>query len=195
MNPEPLPGSTIKIDRDIYSTTYSWQNGRAGILQYPVAIFMLFWLGGWTVGGFMAAKELLFGEKMPLFGKLFILFWLGAWAFGEAAVIYALYGIFKPRLPAKLQLSPGVIEYQTGTLPCNFFDQTAYRQFGKRPKLFEGFRNKIYKFKPSENNLKLEYAGERQRLTFDIGVERVEIGQALSEPEREWLYNILMAHK
>jgi hypothetical protein len=37
----------------------------------------------------------------------------------------------------------------------------------------------------------LDRVGERQRLTFDRGADRVEIGADLREPEREWLFAVL----
>lgn len=36
--------------------------------------------------------------------------------------------------------------------------------------------------------LKLDGEGDRQRLRYDSGAERIEIGFVLSEPEREWLH-------
>jgi hypothetical protein len=61
---------------------------------------------------------------------------------------------------------------------------------------FEKYKNRTYDLETSQmNNLRLERAGERQRLTFDYGRERIEIGCTLSEPEREWLYGVLREHK
>jgi hypothetical protein len=37
----------------------------------------------------------------------------------------------------------------------------------------------------------LERVGERQRLCFDRGADRLEIGARLREPEREWLFAVL----
>jgi hypothetical protein len=39
----------------------------------------------------------------------------------------------------------------------------------------------------------LERVGERQRLSVDVGADRVEIGPWLTEPEREWLADVLRA--
>jgi hypothetical protein len=194
MDIEPPAGANIKVDRDMYSTTYSWENGRKSIGQYGVAAFMIFWLCGWTVGGFMAAKTLFTNNDMPLFGRLFMLFWLGGWAFGEVAVIYALYNTFKPLKPAKLTLSSTYFEYDTGTKPYNF-NYYRYGRSQEKPKFFQSFRNKNYRVELNQPvNLRLERVGERQRLTFDIGSERIEIGDTLTEPEREWLYEILREH-
>jgi hypothetical protein len=43
-------------------------------------------------------------------------------------------------------------------------------------------------------NLKLERVGEKQKLSFDYEADRIEIGETLTEPEREWLYEILKEH-
>lgn len=40
--------------------------------------------------------------------------------------------------------------------------------------------------------LNLDGDGDRQRLRYDAGAERVEIGFVLSEPEGEWLYGDIM---
>jgi hypothetical protein len=37
----------------------------------------------------------------------------------------------------------------------------------------------------------LERVGERQRLTVDVGADRIEFGSYLKEPEREWLATVL----
>jgi hypothetical protein len=39
--------------------------------------------------------------------------------------------------------------------------------------------------------IRLEWIGMRQRLTIDHGADRIELGQMLREPEREWLLNVL----
>ena len=41
----------------------------------------------------------------------------------------------------------------------------------------------------------LHRAGERQRLYFDNGADRIEIGEHLREPEREWLAAVIEAWK
>jgi hypothetical protein len=39
--------------------------------------------------------------------------------------------------------------------------------------------------------VRVERVGERQRLTVDVGAERIELGASLEEPEREWLADVL----
>ncbi|MHC4214137.1 MAG: hypothetical protein ACYSWP_12260 [Planctomycetota bacterium] len=192
MNTEPPEGSRINVERDSYSTTYTWTNGEKNIGQYATAAFLTFWLCGWTVGGFMAATMLFSNNDMPIFARLFMLFWLGGWACGEAFAIYSIYNTFKPLKPAKLILSSTYCEYETGTTPFNFsrYNRDNYPQ--EKPKMFRSYRNKSYRLELGNMvNLQLERIGERQRLTFDMAAERIEIGEVLSEPEREWLYEVI----
>jgi hypothetical protein len=37
----------------------------------------------------------------------------------------------------------------------------------------------------------LKHLADRQRLSLDIGADRIEIGESLREPEREWLFAVL----
>jgi hypothetical protein len=191
----PPEGSSIQVQDDIDSTTYIWSNGKKSWTQFPIAGFMMCWLGGWTFGGYMAVTQALFAKDMPLFGRIFIMFWLGGWLFGEIAVCYALYNIFRPLMPAILILNRLSAEYQTGTKPFDYFNSSRNHLFGQRPKLFQNRKNKTYLLGHKElSHLRLDFAGDRQRLIFDKGIERVEIGEMLSEPEREWLYEILKSH-
>lgn len=61
---------------------------------WPVALFLAFWLCGWTAGEVSALKTLL--GPGPLFAKGFILFWLCGWTVGGAfawAIFLATAGL------------------------------------------------------------------------------------------------------
>jgi hypothetical protein len=45
------------------------------------------------------------------------------------------------------------------------------------------------------SNIRLDTVEARQRLTFDRGADRIEVGEYLREPEREWLYQVLSSWK
>ncbi len=49
------------------------------------------------------------------------------------------------------------------------------------------FRRRVWTVPRESVLLVLERVGERQRLRFDVGRDRVEMGVWLTEPEREWL--------
>jgi len=193
MSREPPEGSAIRVDRDIYSSVYSWYNGKSSVLRYLIAVFFLVFLGFWFVGEIHAIHSLM-KDDMPLFGRLFTLFWLGGWTIGGIVIMYLIYNLVKPLKPASLKLSAGSIRYETGTEPFDFF-MWDYRQRKESFNFFKGFRNKVYEVENANmQNLRLERIGERQRLSFDYGAQRVEIGKSLTEPEREWLYEVLKEH-
>lgn len=52
-------------------------------------LFLLFWLGGWTVGGISAFSQLLSKGFQP-----FLAFWLGGWALGELFAAATLCWLF-----------------------------------------------------------------------------------------------------
>lgn len=197
MRYEPPEGSKIDIERDIDSTRYIWQEGKKSIGHYLVLAFMCFWFCGWTVGGFAGVFILIittvgfFTGKIPIFAPLFALFWLGAWTIGEIVVFKTLYFTLGPQKPSVLTLSNRGITFETGTRSPNL----APRKYQKRLFSFKEFKNRTFSLGASEvETLKLNRTGEKQRLSFDHGAERIEIGDILTEPEREWLYNILVEH-
>lgn len=190
MNKEPPEGSAIRVDRDIHTTVYTWDNGKSSVFRYLVAAFFLIFLCFWFVGEISAIRSLM-KDDMPLFGRLFVLFWLGGWTVGGVMIMYFIYNLIKPMKPAILKLSVGSIRYETGTEPFDFF-MWDYRQRKEFSGFFKRFHNKVYDVESANiQNLQLERVGERQRLSFDYGAQRLEIGKALTEPEKEWLYDIL----
>lgn len=48
--------------------------------EWPMLLFLMFWLGGWTVGGVTVIGALVTGTEPG--SEVFSLFWLGAWALG-----------------------------------------------------------------------------------------------------------------
>jgi hypothetical protein len=197
MGYEPPEGSKINIERDINSIRYSWQEGKKSIGHYLMLAFLSFWFCGWTVGGFVAIYMLIvtavgfFIDKVPIFVPLFILFWMGAWTIGEIVVFKTLYYALKPKNPSVLTLSNRGITFKTGTHSPNL----ARHNYHKKAFSSKEFKNRTYGLGTSEvETLKLERTGEKQRLSFDHGTERIEIGETLTEPEREWLYNVLTEH-
>lgn len=193
MNKDPPEGSAIRVDRDIHTTIYSWDNGKTSILSYLSVVLLVVFLGFWLMGEISVIRSLM-KEDVPLFGRLFMIFWLGGWSIGGVMIMYSIYNTVKPLKPASLKLSTGVIIYETGTEPFNFF-MWDYRRRKEFSGYFKRSRNKVYDVESANvQNLQLERVGERQRLSFDYGVQRLEIGKSLTEPEREWLYNILKEH-
>ena len=139
----------------------------------------------------------LMDESMPWNERLSAVSWLVGWAAGEAAVIGILYFVLRPKKPSVLTLTPGYLEYETGTQTFDILSAFDRRQPRKGlAALFRGLGNKTYQIKITElKSLNLERTGERQKLCFEYAGRRIEIGDSLSEPEREWLYQVLETHR
>ncbi|MHC5772282.1 MAG: hypothetical protein ACYTXI_43635, partial [Nostoc sp.] len=45
--------------------------------------------------------------------------------------------------------------------------------------------------KQEVQNLQITTVVQHLRLSFDVGTRRIEIGTYLSEPEKEWLYQVM----
>jgi hypothetical protein len=58
-----------------------------GFSRYFLGLFLLFWLGLWTMGFNAAASQLWSGK-----GNAFLVFWLGAWTLGGLFAIGARTG-------------------------------------------------------------------------------------------------------
>ena len=163
MSREPPQGSAIRVDRDIHTTLYAWDNGKSSIFRYLIAVFYLLFLGPWFMGEISVIRSLM-KDDMPLFGRLFMLFWLGAWTVGGVMITYCIYNLVKPLKPAILKLSIGSIRYETGTEPFDPF-MWDYRRRKEPSGFFKRFRNKVYEVESASiQNLQLERLGERQRL-------------------------------
>ena len=70
--------------------TAEWLDGAEWLLISPrkrmlASLFLLVWLGGWSIGFVEAAKEILDGERLP-----FLLFWFAGWTLGGALVFTVL---------------------------------------------------------------------------------------------------------
>ncbi|MHC4528865.1 MAG: hypothetical protein ACYS29_13400 [Planctomycetota bacterium] len=196
MENEPPQGSKIRMERHIDSTCYIWTEDKRGFAHYVISAFMLLWFCAWTAGGgitILLFITLLFraiSGGAPWLAVLFTMAWLGGWTIGEVVVFETLYRALRRQKPAVLTLLSGRIRFETGTRPL-ILGQRTQTGFCSHKQL----DNRIYELSTIElANLRLERVGDEQRLSFDRGVERVEIGQSLSEPERQWLYEVLLEH-
>ncbi|MCX7418116.1 MAG: hypothetical protein NT013_01080 [Planctomycetia bacterium] len=118
--------------------------------------------------------------------------------FGLFSLISAvpLYFGLRKGLPERVTLGCNSFRYDPGRqcvlnhwfnpwLMMKYNDPTgAFAKLFRRRKVIELAKNEI-------GRVVLDRAGERQRLYFDHGADRVEIGEALREPEREWLATVI----
>lgn len=170
----------------------SWKTPSGGIGRYGVAAFLAFWLCGWAFGEIFVLGALLGGGLGG--ASLFLIGWLGAWTVGGAFAISALWHLLRSPRPESINLGVDRFRHDPGSgyLAWSYYNAGNPSHAGTYPSVFER-RKPVEVDKTDIKEFKLDRVGERQRLTFDQGSKRIEIGPTLSEPEREWLHEVLEA--
>jgi hypothetical protein len=186
VNLQPPNGSAISVTTDgahpLIVVPY-----RSGVVRYFAGLFLLAWLGGWFFG-FKSAVSLLLSGNAPFPALGFVAFWLTGWTVGGAYVMYMLYRIFRPSVPASLRLMPDSVIYDSGIPPFQTSFSTSRKEAWKSmfPK-----RTRMELDWQKLRSLRLRETDQGNRLTIDADAQRLDIAQSASEIEREWLYQLL----
>jgi hypothetical protein len=144
---------------------------------------------------------------IPWFTKLPFAIYLGGMASAGFPMFLKLRRIMAGPRPAVLELSEDRFDYDPGT-PMEVLkgvvpsDQKAsllpsreesIRLARKNRALTDGYSTEKFSLTRSQaTGIKLDRLDSRQRLTIEAGAHSVEIAPQLTEPEREWLHNILI---
>jgi hypothetical protein len=120
-----------------------------------------------------------------------VIFWLGAWTVGGIFAAYMLYRIFRPAVPESLRLQANGVVYDSGIPPYQMQFNYANRQDAWKA-MFQK-RTFVELDRQQLKSLRLRETDSGNRLTLDVGARRIELGQAASEIEREWLFQTLTA--
>ena len=184
MSLPPAPnGSTIEVRNDFNHTVLSWRNPGGGFGRYGTLLFLIAWMGGWVVGEVSALGRVLSGG-----GGWFLIFWLVGWTVGGVLCATTIFKLARPARPERLTLDTLYLLHEPGTEQAAPF----WKQDKSRDPLEPFKPKKVCKVaKKDVGDIRIVRVGERQRLSFDYGASRVEIGQYLAEPEREWLLAVL----
>jgi hypothetical protein len=185
MDRQPPAGSNISITTDGADPTIVIPVA-AGASRYFTGLFLLFWLGMWTIGFRDAGSKVISGN-----GSAFLVFWLAAWTLGGIAASYTMYRAFRPSVPESLGLKRSSVTYDSGTPPLQFDSSMRYRKprdawnwtFPKRVRV-EIDRRQL-------QSLRLRETESGNRLTIDVDAARLDIAPNASEVEREWLARLL----
>ncbi|WP_425398888.1 hypothetical protein [Aeoliella sp.] len=116
--------------------------------------------------------------------------WLAFWTAGGAFACYMLYRLFGPCQPEVVVLGRESFFYDSGVLTMDnrlIFHALQHGDAKAIMGRLHGKRTRIELDKQEVGPVTLERVGSRQRLRFDHGADRIEIGLFLREPEREWL--------
>jgi hypothetical protein len=191
--PDLPANSQIQARSDLDGMTLFWKKPGAGPARYIVVGFLCFWLTGWFGGLVFAGRQLIVGEGP----RLFLAAWLTAWLFGGLFAGGMVYLFIRPQKPESVKLERYRLVYDAGTpslhaMSPHYMMRKKQSLMGPWALLFR--KRKTYEFSRSEcPEFVLEGLGDEQRLRFDDGAERVTIGEFLTEPEREWLAQVLEA--
>ncbi|MBR0757322.1 hypothetical protein JQ604_34515 [Bradyrhizobium jicamae] len=155
---------------------------KTNAFRYFGGVFLLFWLGGWAFGLVAVSSQLLQGK-----GGLFNVFWLCGWTVAGFLAAFSAYRIFRPPVPERLRLLRGSIGYDSGIPPLKDFNRGNMDYWGS---LFARRRRADIDRRELQT-LRLRETDSGNRLTIDIGGERVEIAAQATEIDREWLAGML----
>jgi len=183
--------STIEEFEEVDGITYQWDRPDPTILRRFIMGVTFIQFG--VIFGLVIPA--MFGQAIQQQGPfpVEIVFFFGL--FVLISVVPTYFGLRKG-LPERVTLRRDSIRYDPGrqsslSLWANPWFMMKYNDPSEAfAKLFR--RRKVIELAKTEvGRVVLDRAGERQRLYFDHGADRVEIGESLREPEREWLATVI----
>jgi hypothetical protein len=190
MNIVAVPkGSQIQSTFNPQGVLLHWKNPDNPLMRFGMAAFLIFWLGGWYSGETTTAHQLWtnFQQGKPL--SPFMVFWLGGWTIGGIFACGYLFVLLKGAGRAELTLGGYELIYKPGRPPINSL-MLRNRQLNNPLRMVRGGKT-VTARKQDITGLRIGYAGDQLRVTFDLGADRVEVGEYLTEPEKEWLHKTL----
>jgi hypothetical protein len=154
--------------------------------RYFPGLFLLFWLGMWTIGFRDAASKVLSGNA-----NAFLIFWLCGWTVGGILAVFTLYRIVRSPIPESLQLKRSGVTYDSGIPPFQF--NSSWRSRNPKDTWNAAFpkRVRIDLDRRQLQSLRLRETESGNRVTIDVDAARLDIASTASEVEREWLARFL----
>jgi hypothetical protein len=142
------------------------------------------WLCLWATGWAAAARQLARGGAQPS-----LIFSLSVCTVAVGLAVWMLWLVLRPTRPESVRLEAEVLRCDPGRGPYSAWQREGWQGWYLPPApkptpATQAARSDICGFV-------LERVGGRQRLCFDRGADRLEIGAGLREPDREWLFAVL----
>jgi hypothetical protein len=171
MNPPPN-GAIIKIAHDFDGHRITIPSPKRKLGDAGGFLFLCFWICAWAFFEIMVARALWNAISESKFdgGFWFILFWFGGWTVGGVFAIIAARRLALGEPPEVVLIGHTQIAHE---------------------------RNRIKKTfsRESVSKVHLETSGGNHFLYVDVGADRIYIGEHISEPVREWLYDTIKEWK
>ena len=192
MSPKPN-GSNIEVIDEVNGVTFRWDRPDSKALRFLICGFGLVQFG------------VFFGLMLPeMIGQmnqqgaapaqvLIPIVMFGVFALFGFAMFYFLV---RKGLPESVTLGRDSLRYDPGRQAAIsiWFNPWWAMKYSDPTEVFSRvFRRRKVIDLPKEElgRVILDRAGERQRIYFDLGADRIEIGECLREPEREWLASVI----
>lgn len=188
MDLNPPEGSKILISNDGSEPTIVIPQP-GGVARYFSGLFLLFWLGAWTIGFKFAFTQIMSGQA-----PAFLVFWLGAWTIGGCFAVLMAYRSLRPTVPETLALGRSSIAYDSGVTPPQFNNGGGFgrsRSFQDTWAMLFPKRTQVELTQKQLQSLRLREGDAANRLTVDVDAERIDLASRASEVEREWLARYL----
>jgi hypothetical protein len=181
---KPPNGSNIAVTGQGSNHVISIPPTKKNPAIYGAGLFILFWLGGWAFGEVMVIRTLLAGTAQG--GTIFLVCWLGAWTVGGIFAFASVRRIFQRPVAESIALEPGGLVHDSGIPP---YEMPKTRTFSWKAAFPKRTVTRIES--RALSTLRLRDFDTGNRLTVDMGVERVELAKAATDVEREWLLQVL----
>ena len=167
----PPQGSVLKIEETFEGRKITIPKPKRKLSDIGGIAFLCFWLFGWAVGEIFVSRAVWNAIEEAKFdgGFWFMAAWLGGWTVGGIFAFKAVLNLARGEPPEIFVISPTQITHQK-----------------KGSSVYQ--KHEITK-------LDLETSGGAHYLYFDVGSDRVYIGEHIREPEREWLYETIKEWK
>jgi hypothetical protein len=185
MDLNPPAGSKISIASDGADPTIIIPAANSST-RYFTGLFLLFWLGMWTIGFRDAGSKVISGNANG-----FLIFWLAGWTLGGIFAVVSLYRIFRPPVPESLELKRNSVNYDSGIAPLQFDSSWRYKKPRDSWSALFPSRVRVDLDRRQLQSLRLRETDAGNRLTLDVDPARIDIAPTASEVEREWLARLL----
>ena len=182
---KPPPNSTITVAGSGRAEVISIPYRKAPVAAYMVGMFLLCWLLGWAFGEITAIYQIV---TTPIRSRtIFLIVWVCMWTVGGGIAILVLRRLVQRSVPETLSLDADGLVQDLGIPP---FQMPSAGNIAAWSSLFPSRKQR--KIDRSQlNSLRLRDGDTRNRLTVDVGADRVELARDATDVEREWLFKMI----
>jgi hypothetical protein len=200
MPPSTPPSPTIEIDTsdDGLAKIYQWRPPGGNFYHYLAATLFVALFGAALAGGIFAIRQLI--DQVNPVGTDATLLVVGILLLAEFPTLVATcYHLLRPVRCERVILSRTHFSHDPGSLSpaavCELWAATKGAGIHPAFRILFQRRAVLSVPKPQFLGSVLDHRSGRQRLYFERDGHRIEIGEWLDEPDREWLHSVITEWK